>query len=301
MAQWERDTPWRQGQLLTDEAIVALGLGGPTPSQDIAAVVISHDCDLAQSVEAEPYAELIVGRYIDSVQGSFTHCKNLRRLHLDCTAGPTPRSIELLVGNRTAVSKVSSGALSLSDASSSRSAPSLSDYLPRHDVAMTFRERRVLQRWLAARYERASFPDEFDRRLRDETGVAERISAALKDSGNDIVALFFDVDAGREIVRKTKEELYELSITMVYSTAVNPANAERSANDAAKRIKEMVTRRCRSKDKHGNPGPWFWIELIDIEVISDEALTYAQSQLFVRWHADHISLRTDPLQPMLDD
>jgi hypothetical protein len=289
MAQWERDTPWRQGQLLTSEAIAALDLGGNPLPQDIAAVVISHDCDLAQSIETEPYAELIVGRYVDNAHGSFTHCKNLRRLHLDCTAGPTPKTIELQVSNRTAVPKATSGA------------PSLSDHVPSDNVAMTYRERRILQRWLAARYERASFPDEFDRRLRDETGVAERISAALKDSGNDIAALFFDVDAGREIVKKTKQETYELSITMVYSTTVDPAKAERTANDAANRIKEIFARRCRSKDKDGNPGPWFRIELIDVDVISDEALTYAQSQLFVRWHADHISLRTDPLQPMLDN
>ncbi len=284
MAQWERETPWRQGLLLTADAIDAFGLGGAVAPQDVAALVISHDCDVAQGTDAEPMVELIVGRYIEAAVGSFTNCKNLRRLHLDCTGGSTPRTVELQVGDRTTVPK------------SATAGPSLGDYSPRRDVTLTYRERRILQRWLAARYERASFPDEFDRRLKDETGVAERISAALKDSGSDILAIFFDVDSGEEIARVGKEEAYELAITLVYSTTVDPRKAEQSAKDAAARIKDIFIRRCRSKDD----GDWHWIELTDVAVISDEALTYAQSQYLVRWYADHISLRADPIQPMLE-
>jgi hypothetical protein len=288
MAQWERETPWRQGQLLTTDAIDAFRLGGAVTSQDVAALVISHDCDIAQGTDAEPVVELIVGRYIETAKGSFTNCKNLRRLHLDCTGGSTPRTIELQVGDRTKVPK------------SAITGPSLGEYSPRRDITLTYRQRRILQRWLAARYERASFPDEFDRRLKDETGVAERISAALNDSGNDIVAIFFDVDSGEEIARVGKEEPYELAITLVYSTAADPSKAEQSAKDAATRIKDVFTRRCRSKNEK-NDGDWHWIELTDIAVISDEALTYAQSQYLVRWYADHISLRADPIQPMLEN
>jgi len=108
------------------------------------------------------------------------------------------------------------------------------------------------------------------------------------------------VDSGEEIARVGKEEPYELAITLVYSTAVDPRKAEQSAKDAATRIKEVFTRRCRSKDEKDN-GDWHWIELMDIGVMSDEALTYAQSQYLVRWYADHISLRADPVQPMLEN
>ena|ERR1700690_2169559 len=286
MAQWERETPWRQGQLLTADAIEAFGLRGDVAPQNVAALVISHDCDIAQGTEAEPVVELIVGRYIEAAQGSFTNCKNLRRLHLDCTGGSTPRTIELQVGDRITVPK------------SAITGPSLGDYSPRRDITLTYRERRILQRWLAARYERASFPDEFDRRLKDETGVAERIAASLKDTGNDILAIFFDVDSGEEIARVGKEDPYELAITLVYSTTVDARKAEQSAKTAAARIKDIFTRRCLSKDEK-NHGDWHWIELTDIAEISDEALTYAQSQYLVRWYADHISLRADPNQPML--
>lgn len=46
---------------------------------------------------------------------------------------------------------------------------------------------------------------------------------------------------------------------------------------------------------------WKWIELIEIDVISDEALTYSQSLNLTRWQADYVSLRSDPEQPILDD
>ena len=50
MTQWGRDTPWRQGHLLPDEAVGALGIRSDSGDPKIA-VVISHDCDIAQPPE----------------------------------------------------------------------------------------------------------------------------------------------------------------------------------------------------------------------------------------------------------
>ena len=44
---------------------------------------------------------------------------------------------------------------------------------------------------------------------------------------------------------------------------------------------------------------WSAIELLHCTPISDEALTYAMSLRLKRWNADYISLRADPVQPMV--
>jgi hypothetical protein len=71
MGSWNRLTPWRQGSLLTTEAAGAFALRSKEDSARTAVMVISHDCDLAQSPEAEPSVELIVGRFIDESDGNF--------------------------------------------------------------------------------------------------------------------------------------------------------------------------------------------------------------------------------------
>ena len=175
-------------------------------------------------------------------------------------------------------------------------AKAFASYEPARLVLMNAQERSIFQRWLAARYRRSSFPDEFDRRLRI-TKVAERLAQAFKDSGNHIPAVFFDVDQGMEISREGSRDLYELSILVLYKTDDDPETAEAAARATAKSIEELFLRRCRT----GEDQTWEWIELVEIDVISDEALTYGQSLNLTRWQADYVSLRSDPEQPIFDE
>ncbi len=284
---WDRNTPWRQGHLLNPECVAALGLNGDDAPENVAVVVISHDCDLAQPAETEPVVEVIVGRFVDGApNGTYTHNKNLRRLHTECSGGTTVRVVEIEATARRSVQK---------DSADGKAA--LSDYEPSTAHRMTTQERNVLQHWLAARYRRAAFPDEFDRRLKDETGVAERLAKALKDSGKHVSAVFFDIDGGHELQRRGPDEPYGLLVTLLYATDADPAEAEVAANDAKRRVEQIFRTRCRI-DRSGT-WIWQWIELHGVEVMSDRALTYADSLLLMKWHADHISLRAEPQQPML--
>jgi hypothetical protein len=56
----ERDTGWRQGDLLTHECAAALGLIGAA-DDGRRVIVITHDCDLPN--EAESFVEVIVARW----------------------------------------------------------------------------------------------------------------------------------------------------------------------------------------------------------------------------------------------
>lgn len=288
MTRWDRSTTWRQGHLLTPECVAAFALNEGIATGVVAAVVISHDCDLAQPSGTEPVVEVIVGRFLDGPpHGNFTHNKNLRRLHIECDGGTAARAFEIEATARRSIPKDSAGGQ-----------PGLVDFEPSVAHRMTVRARNVLQHWLAARYRRAAFPDEFDRRLKDETGVAERLAKAFKDTGKHVSAVFFDVDDGMELQRSGPDELYEVRVTLLYATDEDPGATEAAATAASKRVEEIFKSRCTTERAGANV--WQWIELQGVEVISDQALTYADSLQLTKWHADHISLRAEPEQPMLD-
>jgi hypothetical protein len=81
VADWNRETPWRQGHLLCANAISALSLADTDLAEKTYVIVASHDCDLAQETGSEPFVELIVGHLVEK-DGNCTHGKNSRKLHI---------------------------------------------------------------------------------------------------------------------------------------------------------------------------------------------------------------------------
>lgn len=286
MATWDRSTPWRQGSVLTAEAAAAFELFSHRSPNDTAVVVISHDCDLAQSVEREPVVEAIVGRFVEKADGTYTNCKNLRCLHLPYSPSSDGCAIELEQQKRVSLKK------------SANAGAGVADFAPRNDISLTHQGRRTLQRWLAARYDRSVFSDEFDRRLNEETGVAEPLAKAFKESGKYIPAVFFDVDDGEELCRNGANDPYQLIVTLLYSTDESAEAGEKAATAAKKRVEEIFESRCSIRTAEGTVH-WQWLELQAVEVMSDQSLTYAQSLLLTKWQADHVSLRADPQQSMV--
>ena len=276
MATWDRDTPWRQGHVLTSESSVALGLVSADRAESAFTVVISHDCDLAQTPEAEPLVEMIVAERIGAANGNFTHAKNSRRLHLECVVSGTVAFLDMQALDKTSTRK-----------------DDLAGHAPSAIVVVKPEDRSVLQRWLAARYRRAAFPDEFERRLND-TGVSKRIAKILEPLGKHLVAVFFDVDEGVEHVRNGEGDLYVLRIDLLYSTEEDPAAALEAAEKAVASIAAAFRERCFDPATG-----WKWIELAGCEPVSDEAMTYAMSTQLKRWNMDYLSLRADPpAEPM---
>ena len=83
MAEWDRNNPWRQGHVLPHDAATALSLLHSESPDDTLVVVVSHDCDLACDPMREPNMEVIIARRIEKADGSCTHSKNARKLHLE--------------------------------------------------------------------------------------------------------------------------------------------------------------------------------------------------------------------------
>jgi hypothetical protein len=262
--------------MLDDSAAAAVGLIEFGQSNDLVVMVISHDCDLAQEPEVEPDVEVIAGRRIDRSDGNFTHAKNPRRLHLAVQEGGNVTWIELVASRKRLVAKAE-----------------LANHQPRDDVSLLDDDRTRLQLWLAARYRRTAFPDEFENRLA-QTGLAGRLQKILTRSGHLLLAVFFEVDEGVERSHNVPDDPYTLGIYLVYDTASDPTAAEAAAYEAATQIESAFRSRCFDSATN----VWREIELLFCQLIADEALTFAQSLKFKRWNADHISLRDTPQHPL---
>jgi hypothetical protein len=276
MAEWTRNTPWRQGNLLPSSAIAELGLCENSNPAEAIVVVASHDCDLAQDPQSEPNVEVVFGAVISTPDGNNTHAKNARKLHLRCS-GNTEKFAEFIATNKIKIPK------SL-----------LASYVPNSDFYLNVENKNILQRWLASRYRRSAFPDEFESRLKN-TGLADKIAKAVRSCAESITAIFFDVDEGNEIIRSVPSDVYVLDIYILYCELPTFEAAEALANE----VKDKISLAFSQKNFDQKNDSWQYIELRYVEVISEQSLTYHQSKYLKQWRLEHISFAADPQQSIM--
>lgn len=278
MAEGQRtSTEWRQGHVLRPEDATSLGLvWAPSPEATVA-VLVSHDCDISAAPEREPDVEVVVGRRIDA-PGADTNAKTARRLHIVFDGDDGEIAVELLAANKSRLPK-----------------HALLDGAPRADWKLSPASLVTLQHWLAARYRRAAFADEFESRLKAKPGqLDKRIAKALVPAGVHVLAVLFDVDQGEEVVRTEPDDTYQLRITLLYDSTKDEPAAFEAAEQAAAAIAEAFENAFFDGVK------WNQIQLLSCEAVSDSAMTVAESRLLKRWRLDHMSLADDPQQPLLE-
>lgn len=276
MADWTRETAWRQGHVLEPSTATSLGLACAEDPDATAVVVVSHDCDIACLADAEPTIEVIIGQIKEGAEaGDFSHGKNVRRLHLKYKADAQYKTIELRLKDRVTLEK-----------------SSLTEKNPRTDLVLEPNGRRVLQKWLAARYDRSAFPNEFESRLFQQK-IQEQISKILKPKGSSIRGIYFDLGVQSELETLATDENYELDIYLLYDTDKDPTVAEKDAVEVQAKLEKLFKDRFHEV-RHG----WKGIELVSCNVISDQAMTVRQALALRQWRLDHMSLRSDPNQPM---
>ena len=277
MADWNRDTPWRQGHLLGKDAIEALGLHHATVLYQTLVIVASHDCDIAQAPEGEPVVEVVVGSLVADRDGNCTHAKNARKLHIEF-AGAAVFWTEFEATAKVYVDKLA-----------------LNKFVPLPDARLSQENHAIFQMWLASRYRRSAFPDEFERRLTaKEFKLHEKIARAVKPHGELIVGVFFDVDEGAEVTHEGPDDTYTLDITILHSADPDFEAAEKGAETAAKAIEKAFKHKLFDPTK-----TWQHIELRSCDLVSESVLTYQQFKQLKRWRMDHISLAAEPPQPVL--
>lgn len=192
--------------MLAYETISALNLQNPINPDHTVAIVATHDCDLTQPPEREPTIEVIVGRRINQLDGNYTNAKSARTLHIQFESA-LPLLVEFNATDKLTIEK-----------------NLLIEFGPQTNSSLSPDNRNTFQHWLAARYRRSAFPDEFEKRLKN-TRLADKIRNAVRPHGETISAVLFDVDEGHEYLRTSSDETYLLDIYLLYSTNINPEQA----------------------------------------------------------------------------
>lgn len=274
MDTWSRSTPWRQGKFLTNETAAELGLTDGDP--DTSVVVVTHDCDLTQPPEFEPEIEVVVGKLLskDVVDGNCTNAKNSRKLHL-LINGAKKLFLEIEATKKSRISKFF-----------------LIAHTPSIDIHLDKKGKTILQRWLASRYRRSAFPDEFETRLKSNK-LDKKLADAAKKQGSNIAVIYFDIK--NEDIKS--DENYLLDIVILYDTAMDANAAAHSAEILKTKIRDLFESRLYNKSVES----WKDIELGYVDVVSDESLSYKDSQLLKAWRLEYISLGADPQQPVAEE
>lgn len=271
MQVWDRSTPWRQGHILPTAALKALDIPQSVPKDSARAVVITHDCDLVNEPLREPQVELIIGHTVDSANGTYTHAKVARTLHLEFENAGGTVILELCAKNKRLLDKTA-----------------LAGYTPDTTYTLSAENLSILQHWLAARYRRAAFPDKFEACLAKHK-LNDALVKVVKPLGAMIRAVYFGLPS--QMVDESGPALFELEIYVVYDSS--QSDAETRAKQAA----DNITQKFEAKLNPGQQG-WQDIELVSCEAVADEVLTWRQSLELKQWRLDYLSLQDDPKQEM---
>ena len=274
---WTRATPWRQGHILGANAAAVLKLVNTVDAAATRVVVISHDCDLVnEDLADEGAAEVIIGREIPpgKESGSLFWARSPRTIHLEYQCEGGTRFIELLATAKTLIAKTD-----------------LAQHLPDARFALEPKQRAALQSWLAVRYRRAGFPDEFNNRMRDSK-LDERLNKILDRYGKTVTSIYFDVDGGREIDRNDGSP-YELGIVLSYDPGADPDASAAIAEEAAGALYDEFEKRLFDKTAQA----WSRIHLKACFPISEEELTVSRAKMLQERRVEHLTLRAPEEQP----
>lgn len=267
MPQWTRDTRWRQGHVLPQDAAAHFGLTNAADPNSTCAVVISHDCDLANdSLEIEPCVEVIVGRKVAAENGNFSWGKAPRTLHYPVQHEGVPATLELVATEKVSLRKAE-----------------LASFEPDPRFTLDGQTLSVLRRWLSARYDRAAFADTFVTRMR-ETKADAKLAKALEAHGQHVSFTYFDVDKG-QCVERVEGDPYSLKVVLVFHPGDDPDAAADAAEDAA----EAVEKALRSRLSEGGLA----IRLDACFAISEADISISQARLLSHWRLEYMTHRAE--------
>lgn len=243
---------------MPEDAAVALRLL-PAPSKQHFAMVVTHDCDCVADPIREPSAEVVIGSIIRKLDGTFTHAKSTRKLHL--TLSECGKLIELEIVTKLSVSK-----------------EALGRFAPDSAWSMTREEKRILARWLSSRYDRAAFPTALVERLKK---IRKPFHAEAQEHGQAAVGIFVDFDPKDELA--DDNEPYTLEISVVFDETI--ARAREVCTRLAEALHVVFANAFRRPD-----GIWDGIELRKCEAVSDTEFTYHEAQSTYVYRLDDLSL-----------
>ena len=254
-----KENGWRQGSVLRESTANQLELKSSGGRARF--VVISHDCDITNSdFENEPFVELLEAEIIEPSEkkGFYEWGKN-------------PRILDFTQPTETWRFRISRRHFVLRQ--------SLCNASPA-DIELDRDQVRSLANWVARRYIRAAFPDEFNKRVR---GVLGSVRKQLKNQGDHLTAIFLQV---------TDEELdksapYEISIC---GTMRHEDYEDRNRRNAAQALLNAMEAAFEKL------GDGITVELCELK--SEAEVTLDDRRMLKRWDFDDLTIRGDGIDEL---
>ena len=266
---WSRNTGWRQGSVLPTELAAELGYRHPKAPDDTCVVVISHDCDIANDdLATEPGVEIIVGRRLAAPSPGYTRTRSPRTLHLEIERNGGRIAVELVSTAKACIEK-----------------KELVGKHPDRSYRIEATSLYILRHWLAVRYNRSAFPEEFERRIKSKTDIADRLEKILRHYDPPISTVFFQLDTLEER-SPSDTSPYKLRIFLAYEPGPEPDLSGERADEAAARISELFRKRCIDQQTH----KWVHLELIDCVAVSEDEFPVSLAKNLQQWRLEHLSL-----------
>lgn len=247
---------WRQGSILRQNDHAELDEGVRTSLRvDARLLIVSHDCDVtSDSYEKEPRVELLIAYPVSEIKGGRKFGKNPRELEFAIRMGGTSLEYIACVFDRFSVDR-----------------KLLEDITPDPQANLSADNIALLRSWLALRYSRSAFPDEFENRLRP---IKRKIDDILDKKGHDISAIFVAIEPHGEA---SADEPYKVLIyaampVTLYSQANRRTNVQTVVNELGR-----LFGNCKG------------IELVDAELRSESDISLDDMRFLKRFTNEYLS------------
>jgi len=259
---------WRQGSILRDDDLFLCRAPDRISARDMTGaigVVVSQSCDLTHAVlEGEPVVEILVGHPAEDDVAA--------RKRGNCSGGKHPRCLHMTVQMHD------EGERWFEFTPWSRVAVDRSVLVGRRPDADRFispSDMLVLTNWLAQRYIRAAFPDDFNALLDGARSSQRKLYARLSSAVSGLHARLLP---DRDLL---ENERYTLDLL-----ALVPDLYAAQLASAAETVEKLA-------DVLRSAG----IDVSSAAVLESE-VSYARVRSFRRFPLEHLSLRGDPPDPM---
>ncbi|CAI09505.1 hypothetical protein ebA5940 [Aromatoleum aromaticum EbN1] len=260
------DRGWRQGSVLQcdDSGLLGECYAEGRPAGAVIGLVVSQSCDLThERLEGEPFVEILVGCRAEDdaalkLRGNCTGGKHPRCLHVPIRHGRDQVWFQFLPWDRVVIDR---GALV--------------EILPDDERVILHADLDMLVNWLAQRYVRAAFPDDFNNLLDTARNKQKKLHARLSP---DVSGLYARLNPDRDLL---EGERYALDLL-----ALVPGFRGGELSSVSKTVEALVDLiRSAGIDARGT-------------VKLEDEVSYGFVRSFRRFPLEHLSLRGDPPDPM---
>lgn len=248
-----RKQGWRQGIIVPALHILeGLPDGSPVDESDYA-MVVSQSCDLVHhDLNNEPSAVILVLKSVDSGKPELMHGRNPRLLHFQSIDG---RSFEAWAWNQIPIAR---------ELLAEKEANAGAELAPK--------VLRCVLDWLAKRFTRIAFPDDFNEALKSKSSA---IGKLLKKNHELFTEILLNVSPFDEL---EADQHYELACYLLMGAGIHDEPQQLTKARAVAAKLEKLFEDCG-------------IGVMECSPVSEATLTVAELNELVRWDYDHLTHR----------